>query len=89
MNLARPIRLADLAARAELSPYHFVHAFKISTGATPRAFVERRRVELARRLVRESRSPTRSSTSQPQAHAWLYAQHVDWHEPVVSAASAA
>jgi len=56
-NLDHAIRLADLAARAGLSAYHFAHAFKTSTGATPRAFVEARRVEHARRLLRESNAP--------------------------------
>jgi AraC family transcriptional regulator len=56
-NLARPIRLQDLAARAALSPYHFARAFKTSAGTTPRAFVEERRVERARRLLRETTQP--------------------------------
>jgi AraC family transcriptional regulator len=54
-NLERTMSLADLAARAELSLYHFARAFKTSAGMTPRAFVERRRIERARRLIDESR----------------------------------
>ena len=50
-NLERPIQLADLARRAELSLYHFARAFKISAGMTPRAFVEQRRIERARTLI--------------------------------------
>lgn len=53
-NLARPIHLHDLAGRAALSPYHFARAFRRSVGLTPRAFVEHRRIELAKRLLRES-----------------------------------
>jgi AraC family transcriptional regulator len=53
-NLARPIRLRDLAARAGLSAYHFARAFKTSAGMTPRAFVEQRRIERAKRLLTES-----------------------------------
>ena len=56
-NLGRSIHLADLAERADLSPYHFAHAFKTSTGNTPRAFIEARRVERAKRLLRESTAP--------------------------------
>jgi AraC family transcriptional regulator len=56
-NLARPIHLADLAVRAALSPYHFARAFKASAGMTPRAFVEHRRIEHARRLLGESSLP--------------------------------
>jgi AraC family transcriptional regulator len=52
-NLARPIRLGDLAARAGLSPYHFARAFKTSAGMTPRAFVEQRRIERAKQLLKE------------------------------------
>ncbi len=53
-NLARPIHLQDLAARAGLSPYHFARAFKTSAGMTPRAYVEHRRIEQAKRLLTES-----------------------------------
>jgi AraC family transcriptional regulator len=56
-NLERPIRLADLAARAVLSRYHFARAFRVATGMTPRRFVEERRVERARQLIAESDSP--------------------------------
>jgi AraC family transcriptional regulator len=54
-NLARPIHLNDLAARAGLSPYHFARAFKKSAGMTPRAFVEHRRIEQVKHLLTESR----------------------------------
>jgi transcriptional regulator GlxA family with amidase domain len=53
-NLDRPLQLADLARRAELSRYHFARAFKTSAGRTPRAFIEQRRIERAKRLIRES-----------------------------------
>lgn len=56
-NLDRPIRLADLARRAGLSRYHFARAFRASAGVTPRAFVERCRVDRARQLIND---PTRS-----------------------------
>jgi len=50
-QLDRPIRLAELAERARLSPFHFARAFKRSTGETPRTFVERRRVARAQALL--------------------------------------
>jgi AraC family transcriptional regulator len=53
-NLGRAIHLHDLAARAALSPYHFARAFKTSAGMTPRTYVERRRIEQAKRLLTES-----------------------------------
>lgn len=53
-NLDRPLRVADLARRARLSTHHFARAFKASTGETPRAFIERMRVERAAALLRES-----------------------------------
>jgi AraC family transcriptional regulator len=56
-NLARPMPLHDLAARAALSPYHFARAFKTSAGMTPRAFVEHRRIERAKHLLTESTQP--------------------------------
>ncbi|WP_411104508.1 GlxA family transcriptional regulator [Streptomyces sp. cmx-4-9] len=42
-----------LAARARLSPRHFARAFQAETGVTPGRYVERIRVEHARRLLEE------------------------------------
>lgn len=44
-----------LAARAGLSPRHFARAFRAETGVTPGRYVERVRVEHARRLLEDSR----------------------------------
>jgi AraC family transcriptional regulator len=53
-NLAGAIPLRALADRAGLSPFHFSRAFKTTVGITPRAFVEQRRVERAKRLLAET-----------------------------------
>jgi AraC family transcriptional regulator len=53
-NLARAIQLDDLAERAGLSAFHFARAFKTGVGMTPRSFVESRRIEKARTLLRGS-----------------------------------
>jgi AraC family transcriptional regulator len=50
-NLGRTIRIADLAVRAGLSPHHFGRAFRVSTGITPHAFIEQRRIARARSLI--------------------------------------
>ncbi len=50
-HLAQPIRLDDLAAVAELSPYHFSRVFKLATGETPYNFVLARRLDRARALL--------------------------------------
>ncbi|MGW5862752.1 GlxA family transcriptional regulator [Streptomyces sp. NPDC055239] len=44
----------SLAARARLSPRHFARAFQTETGMTPGKYVERVRVEHARRLLEET-----------------------------------
>ena len=56
-GLDRPLPLADLAARAGLSVFHFARAFRVSTGLTPRAFVETRRIARARQLIAETTQP--------------------------------
>jgi AraC family transcriptional regulator len=56
-ELAGTVRLARLAAAVGLSTYHFARAFKLTTGQTPHAYVGRRRIEEARRLLRETRLP--------------------------------
>lgn len=50
-HLASTLRLKDLAARAGLSPAHFARAFKVTTGMTPRVFLEQRRVARAEQLI--------------------------------------
>ncbi len=46
-----------LAARAAMSPRHFARAFSAQVGVTPGRYVERVRVEVARRRLEESRQP--------------------------------
>ncbi|MEO5823250.1 MAG: helix-turn-helix transcriptional regulator, partial [Vicinamibacteraceae bacterium] len=53
-GLDRPLPLAALAARAGLSIFHFARAFRVSTGLTPRAFVETRRIAKARQLIADT-----------------------------------
>ncbi|MGW2514347.1 GlxA family transcriptional regulator [Streptomyces scopuliridis] len=48
------LSVESLAARARLSPRHFARAFRAETGMTPGRYVERVRVEHARRLLEES-----------------------------------
>ena len=56
-ELAGTVRLAQLAAAVGLSTFHFARAFKLTTGETPHGYVGRRRIEEARRLLRETRLP--------------------------------
>jgi len=53
-NLHRELRVADLAAEAGMSPRNFARVFLDDTGVTPARFVERSRVEAARRRLEES-----------------------------------
>jgi AraC family transcriptional regulator len=50
-NLSGDLSLAELAAQANLSPYHFSRSFKRSTGLSPHQYVIRERVERAKRLL--------------------------------------
>ncbi len=54
-NLHRELRVEALAAQARMSPRHFARVFHKDTGTTPGQFVERMRVEAARRRLEESR----------------------------------
>jgi AraC family transcriptional regulator len=58
-NHDRPTALADLAAVAGLSVFHFARVFKQSAGESPHVFVLRRRIERAKRLLSQSRLPLR------------------------------
>jgi AraC family transcriptional regulator len=50
-NLHQDISLAELAAIARLSPYHFCRAFKESVGEPPHRYQMTRRIERARALL--------------------------------------
>jgi AraC family transcriptional regulator, regulatory protein of adaptative response / methylated-DNA-[protein]-cysteine methyltransferase len=53
-----PLRLTDLATRAELSPSHFQRSFKAVVGVTPRQFVEACRLETLKGQLRDGPSVT-------------------------------
>ncbi|MFE7430503.1 GlxA family transcriptional regulator [Streptomyces sp. NPDC057545] len=48
------LTVAALAARARLSPRHFARAFRAETGLTPGRYVDRVRLEHARRLLEDT-----------------------------------
>jgi transcriptional regulator GlxA family with amidase domain len=54
-NLDRDLTVQTLAEQARMSPRNFARAFLKNTGTTPARFVERLRVEAARRRLEESR----------------------------------
>ncbi|MGP1395516.1 MAG: helix-turn-helix domain-containing protein [Inquilinaceae bacterium] len=56
-NLAQGVSLAEMAAQAELSPFHFARAFKAKTGLPPHRYLMHRRVERAKELLRRTSVP--------------------------------
>jgi AraC family transcriptional regulator len=53
-NLASRLGLADLAAVAGLSQFHFARAFRVRFGISPLKFVTQRRIDRARDLLKQS-----------------------------------
>jgi AraC family transcriptional regulator len=53
-HLAEEISVEGLAGLIELSPSHFAHVFKETTGMTPLQFVTRQRITRAQQLIRET-----------------------------------
>jgi AraC family transcriptional regulator len=53
-HLAEEISVETLAELVELSPSHFAHVFKDTTGMTPLQFVTRGRITRAQQLIRET-----------------------------------
>lgn len=49
--------VAAMAQRAHMSPRHFARAFRAQTGITPARYVERVRLEAARRALEDSAAP--------------------------------
>jgi AraC-like DNA-binding protein len=46
-----PVSLPDVAAQANLSPYHFLRVYKHAYGETPHEFLTRLRIERAKTLL--------------------------------------
>jgi AraC-like DNA-binding protein len=57
MTCHQPIRLADLAAHAGLSPFHFLRLFRRATGTTPHQYVVGARLRRAARLLVDTARP--------------------------------
>jgi transcriptional regulator GlxA family with amidase domain len=53
-NLAADLSVDSLAARAHMSPRHFARSFRGETGITPARYVERLRLEAARRSLEDA-----------------------------------
>ena len=56
-HLGTPIRVSDLSALLHRTEAHFSRMFKRTFGISPHAYVLRRRIELASRLMIESTTP--------------------------------
>jgi AraC family transcriptional regulator len=56
-HLAEGLSLSEIAAVASLSPYHFAHLFKHSTGLSPHQYIIHRRVERAKLLLSTTNWP--------------------------------
>jgi len=50
-HLPEPLTVSRLARLARVSPYHFIRAFRASTGQTPHQYIRARRLERARELL--------------------------------------
>lgn len=53
-EFARPLDVAAVAAVAHVSPAHFSRQFRATFGETPHRYLQRRRVERAMELLRET-----------------------------------
>ena len=56
-NLRDDIAFSDLAGVLAMSPGHFAHAFKQTTGLPPHRFVLERRIERAKAMLRDTDLP--------------------------------
>lgn len=53
-DYAEPLAIPDLAAAAFSSPAHFVRRFKVAFGETPHRYLQRRRIERAKEMLRNT-----------------------------------
>jgi transcriptional regulator GlxA family with amidase domain len=56
-DVAAAHSVEDMALRANMSPRHFARAFRAETGVTPARYVERVRLEAARRRLEDTAEP--------------------------------
>jgi AraC-like DNA-binding protein len=56
-RLGEPPSLEELAALVKLSPFHFARVFRRATGLPPHAWLQQRRLEQARALLRSGCAP--------------------------------
>ncbi|MDQ3749321.1 MAG: AraC family transcriptional regulator [Acidobacteriota bacterium] len=56
-NLEEDLSLAEIAAAADLSQYHFARAFRKSTGFTPQQYLMQQRIERAKELLAKDDLP--------------------------------
>jgi AraC family transcriptional regulator len=56
-NLDEDLSLAEIAAVADLSQYHFARAFRKTTGLTPQQYLMRQRIERAKELLAKDDLP--------------------------------
>jgi AraC-like DNA-binding protein len=62
-NIERKISLAELAARVNMSKFHFIHEYKKKTGQSPMADVRRIRIEEAKNLIISTNLPLKAIAS--------------------------
>ncbi|MDJ0536360.1 MAG: AraC family transcriptional regulator [Xenococcaceae cyanobacterium MO_207.B15] len=53
-NLDRNLKIIELAAIAQISPYHFIRLFKNSMGKTPHQYILQQRIKKAKYLLQHS-----------------------------------
>ena len=56
-NLGEPVRVADMARVARLSPSRFSNAFRASFGWSPHAYITQRRLECAMEMMLSTHEP--------------------------------
>jgi AraC family transcriptional regulator len=56
-HIAESVHVGRLAAAVHMSPFHFAHMFKVTTGQPPHMYVMIQRVERAKSLLSESELP--------------------------------
>lgn len=59
-HLDEPLNIAELAARAYLSEYHFIRVFKKETGSTPHAYIIDARIHAAKYMLVNEHYPLKT-----------------------------